>query len=118
DPAAPPRAELLPPRECPCRRPRARSGPPAAPAQGHAHAMSIEALANARVLLDEGFVEGRAVLVEGERIAGIVDASDARVRRARVHDLAGALLLPGFVDCQVNGGGGVLFNDAPSVETI
>jgi N-acetylglucosamine-6-phosphate deacetylase len=26
--------------------------------------------------------------------------------------------LPGFVDCQVNGGGGALFNDAPSVATI
>jgi N-acetylglucosamine-6-phosphate deacetylase len=28
------------------------------------------------------------------------------------------LLLPGFIDSQVNGGGGVLFNDAPTVETI
>jgi N-acetylglucosamine-6-phosphate deacetylase len=28
------------------------------------------------------------------------------------------LLLPGFIDSQVNGGGGVLFNDAPSVEAI
>jgi N-acetylglucosamine-6-phosphate deacetylase len=27
-------------------------------------------------------------------------------------------LLPGFIDSQVNGGGGVLFNDAPSVEAI
>ncbi|HYL69824.1 MAG TPA: N-acetylglucosamine-6-phosphate deacetylase, partial [Candidatus Dormibacteraeota bacterium] len=30
----------------------------------------------------------------------------------------GGLLLPGFIDSQVNGGGGVLFNDAPSVEAI
>ena len=28
------------------------------------------------------------------------------------------LLAPGFIDVQVNGGGGVLFNDAPSVETL
>ncbi len=80
--------------------------------------MSTHALVNARLLLDEGLVEGRAVLVEGERIAAIVDAGDARVRAASAHDLHGALLLPGFVDCQVNGGGGVLFNDHPSVETI
>ncbi len=80
--------------------------------------MSAQALVNARVLLDEGLAEGRAVLVEGERIAAVVDAGDARVRAAAVHDLRGALLLPGFVDCQVNGGGGVLFNDHPSVETI
>ena len=31
---------------------------------------------------------------------------------------AGNLLLPGFIDSQVNGGGGVLFNDAPSVDVI
>lgn len=33
-------------------------------------------------------------------------------------DLAGGWLLPGFIDVQVNGGGGVLFNDAINVEAI
>jgi len=33
-------------------------------------------------------------------------------------DLQGRLLAPGLVDLQVNGGGGVLFNDAPTVETL
>jgi N-acetylglucosamine-6-phosphate deacetylase len=28
------------------------------------------------------------------------------------------MLVPGFIDVQVNGGGGILFNDAPTVETI
>ena len=78
----------------------------------------MKALVNARVLTDEGFATGRAVLVDGDRIAGLVDAGDARVRGAERHDLAGAMLLPGFVDAQVNGGGGVLFNDAPTVETL
>jgi len=35
-----------------------------------------------------------------------------------VLDLGGEFLLPGFIDVQVNGGGGRLFNDDPSVETI
>ena len=76
------------------------------------------ALANARVLLDDGFVEGRIVLVDGARILGTVAPDDPRVRSAERRDLAGACLLPGFIDSQVNGGGGVLFNDDPSVETI
>lgn len=78
----------------------------------------MEALANGRVLCDDGFATDRVVLLEGERIAAVVAADDARVAAARKHDLQGALLLPGFIDVQVNGGGGVLFNDAPSVEAI
>src|SRR3569623_2506760 len=33
-------------------------------------------------------------------------------------DLLGLTLVPGFVDTLVNGGGGVLFNDSPTVEAI
>ena len=76
------------------------------------------ALVNGRVLGDDGLFEGRCVLIEGGRIVDIVDESDARCPAAQRHDLGGCLLLPGFIDSQVNGGGGVLFNDAPSVETI
>ena len=35
-----------------------------------------------------------------------------------VIELAGDILTPGYVDLQVNGGGGVMFNDDPSVETL
>ena len=74
------------------------------------------ALTNARVLLDDGFADDRAVLVEAGRIVDVVPRS--RVNGAKREDLAGAHLLPGFIDCQVNGGGGALFNDDPSVATI
>ena len=76
------------------------------------------ALVNARVLVDEGFADGQAVIVEGDRIVAVVPADDARAKSAERHDLAGAMLVPGFLDVQVNGGGGVLFNDAPTVETL
>ena len=33
-------------------------------------------------------------------------------------DLNGGTLMPGFVDLQVNGGGGVMFNDAPTPATL
>lgn len=36
---------------------------------------------------------------------------EAHVRPANIIDLQGGYLLPGFIDTQVNGGGGVLFND-------
>ena len=75
-------------------------------------------LAGGRVLLDSGFAEGKAVIVEDGRIAAVVDERDARGRAAERHDLRGAMLLPGFLDTQVNGGGGVLFNDAPTVESL
>ena len=32
--------------------------------------------------------------------------------------MQGATLLPGYIDCQVNGGGGVLFNNAPDVDAL
>ena len=76
------------------------------------------ALVNGRVLIDEGLVDNRCVLIDGERIVDIVEANDPRCASAQKHDLGGKLLLPGFIDLQVNGGGGVLFNDAPSVESI
>jgi N-acetylglucosamine-6-phosphate deacetylase len=76
-----------------------------------------KAFINGRVLLDTGFVTDRAVLVDGSRITDVV-ALEAVPRDAERIDLAGSLLLPGFIDVQVNGGGGVLFNDARSVEDI
>jgi len=79
--------------------------------------MSV-ALINGRVLREDGFAEGQCVLLGNGRILDIVAPSDRRVRRAERYDLGGQLLLPGFIDSQVNGGGGVLFNDAPSVESI
>ena len=33
-------------------------------------------------------------------------------------EAGGGMLVPGFVDLQVNGGGGVMLNDRPDVETI
>jgi len=78
----------------------------------------MQALRNARMLLDDGFADDRVVLLSDGRIEAVVERSDARVAKAEPVDLGGAYLLPGFIDCQVNGGGGALFNDDPSVATI
>ena len=49
---------------------------------------------------------------------GKVTAIDTDDRPSGAIDLEGGWLLPGFIDTQVNGGGGVLFNDDVSVEAI
>ena len=76
------------------------------------------ALHNGRVLRGDALVEGQCVLLEGGRILDIVPDSHPSARGAVPVDLHGNMLLPGFIDSQVNGGGGVLFNDAPSVDVI
>ena len=76
------------------------------------------ALLNGRVLREQALVEGQCVLLEGGRILDIVPENHPSCRGATRIDLRGNLLLPGFIDSQVNGGGGVLFNDSPSVEAI
>jgi N-acetylglucosamine-6-phosphate deacetylase len=59
--------------------------------------------------------EDRVIEVSGGRIVSVRPGSEAPVGAAvRTHEL----VAPGFLDLQINGGGGVLFNDAPSVETI
>jgi N-acetylglucosamine-6-phosphate deacetylase len=76
------------------------------------------AFVNGEILTPDGFVTGRALLVDGLYIEDVVPAGDARVSRAQCVDLEGHLLLPGFIDTQVNGGGGVLFNDSPAVKGV
>ena len=78
----------------------------------------IIALVNGRVLGEHGTRDGLAVLVQGERILAVTDINDPRIARARQHDLHGHMLLPGFIDVQVNGGGGVLFNETPTVDAL
>jgi N-acetylglucosamine-6-phosphate deacetylase len=80
--------------------------------------VSIQALINARVLTDQGFRDGCIVLLQDGKVLDLVGEGDARAAGATRQDLGGGLLLPGFIDTQVNGGGGLLFNDTPDLATI
>jgi N-acetylglucosamine-6-phosphate deacetylase len=74
------------------------------------------ALTGARVFDGDRMRDGAAVVLEGNRIAAVIPASEIPAGLAS-RRIAG-LLAPGFVDVQVNGGGGVLFNANPTVDAI
>ena len=81
--------------------------------------MSVTVLRRGHVLAGETFRDDLTVVIEDGRIVALERDPDpeAPVRDGQV-DLDGGWLLPGFIDAQVNGGGGVLFNNDPSVEGI
>ncbi|MGB8817510.1 MAG: N-acetylglucosamine-6-phosphate deacetylase [Rhizobiaceae bacterium] len=82
--------------------------------------MTTSALTARRIFDGETLRTGQAILVSRSVVEAIVNLHDLP-EGAAVRDFGDAILSPGFVDVQVNGGGGVLFNDAPSkaaVETI
>ena len=78
------------------------------------------ALTGARIFDGADWHDDAALVVSGGLVEAIV-GRDAVPANAETIDLGGGLLAPGFVDLQVNGGGGVMLNDHPdfaSIETI
>lgn len=75
-------------------------------------------LTNGTVFDGEAVHEGRDVLLDGAVIAGLSEPAGEPGDEEAVIDLGGHLLAPGLIDLQVNGGGGVLFNDDPSVAAL
>ena len=77
----------------------------------------LQAFRNGKLLTATGIELDRTLLVRDGRVEAVVGAREV-VGADRVIDLGGDLLVPGFIDAQVNGGGGALFNDDPSPATI
>jgi N-acetylglucosamine-6-phosphate deacetylase len=75
------------------------------------------ALTGARVFDGDGFHENSAVITRKGHIVGIVPADEGPKDIARVK-LKGGILAPAFIDTQVNGGGGVLLNNDPTVDGV
>ncbi|CAM5547290.1 N-acetylglucosamine-6-phosphate deacetylase [Aquamicrobium terrae] len=76
-----------------------------------------QALTGARIFDGDRWHDDAALVVDGGLIEAIVARADVPAA-AQTVDLGGGMLVPGFIDLQVNGGGGVMLNDAPSVEAI
>ncbi len=76
-------------------------------------------LRNARILAGDEFRDDLAVVIEGGVITALVSDAAPQLGSADEQvDLGGGFLLPGFIDAQVNGGGGVLFNNTPDVQSL
>ena len=75
------------------------------------------ALTGARVFNGSAMLDNMAVIVEGRVIADVLPASTLP-RNIEVQRLQGGILSAGFIDVQVNGGGGALMNDRLTIETV
>ena len=60
---------------------------------------------------------GHAIRFENGVVSDICISADLPKDGEEI-DLDGDILSPGYVDLQVNGGGGVMFNNAPTVDTL
>ncbi|MBO6540265.1 MAG: N-acetylglucosamine-6-phosphate deacetylase [Rhizobiaceae bacterium] len=78
--------------------------------------MTLTAISGARLFDGIAFRDGHHLLVEDGRVAAIEPGEPAP--GAELVRLEGGIVAPGFVDVQVNGGGGILLNDDPTPQGL
>jgi len=76
-----------------------------------------QALIGAQLFSGKEFFDNRALLIDGENIIDIINEHDVP-KNFEIQKLNGGILSPGFIDLQVNGGGGKLFNNSPDKESL
>jgi N-acetylglucosamine-6-phosphate deacetylase len=75
------------------------------------------AITGARIFDGETWYGEAALVVSADSVESIMPLSWLEDGLDRL-DVGGGLIVPGFVDLQVNGGGGLMINDRPHVDTI
>lgn len=75
------------------------------------------AITGARIFDGDAWHEEAALVVAGDAVEAIVPAASLPPDIRRV-EAGGSMLVPGFIDLQVNGGGGVMLNGHPDVASI
>ena len=75
------------------------------------------ALCHAHIHTGAGTLVDHAVIVDHDRITSVLPLSAVPADCQQI-DLSGLHIAPGFIDLQLNGCGGVMFNDDPSVQTL
>lgn len=77
----------------------------------------MQALVGANVFDGTQLRAGYAVLIAGDEIVGVLPEALVPAGTEQVQ-LNGGTLAPGFIDVQVNGGGGIMLNSTPTVEGV
>ncbi len=77
----------------------------------------IIALTDAIIFTGEAFVDGHSLILRDGFVADIA-ANGHIPGEAHKSSCRDKILAPGFIDCQVNGGGNVLFNATPTAEAV
>ena len=78
----------------------------------------MQTISNATVFTGNEILDQYAVRYLNGVIQELVPTEQVLATDEVVTDLEGGYLLPGFVDLQVNGGGGVLFNNQPTLQGL
>ncbi|SON58122.1 N-acetylglucosamine-6-phosphate deacetylase [Hartmannibacter diazotrophicus] len=78
---------------------------------------TLTAIRGARIFDGHDWHGDHTLLLGGDRIRAILPAKET-LPATRTVDYDGLLVVPGFIDLQVNGGGGVQFGDRTSAEAI
>ena len=74
------------------------------------------ALVNCDIYTGKQVEYNKAIVIDGNVVHSIVDIKN--LPKIEQINLRGLSIAPGFIDVQVNGGGGVLFNDEPTIDGI
>lgn len=78
----------------------------------------LSVITNVRSPAPDKTTESYHVVINGNMIAEIIPESQRPPTNLPALDLRGGWLLPGFIDLQVNGGGGALFNNDPTPDGL
>tara|TARA_R110002073_G_scaffold253083_1_gene415808 strand:+ start:758 stop:1897 length:1140 start_codon:yes stop_codon:yes gene_type:complete len=78
----------------------------------------IQAIINGPIFDGDSLRQHHAVLLDDGKILSVVESNQVPPEVTDIYDLNGVMLIPGFIDLQVNGGGGVLFNAAPTLDSL
>jgi len=80
----------------------------------------MKAIVNGELFIGNKFYTGKVLIIDGERIVDIIPQEELTTTYGNIEtiDAENTYVTPGFIDLQLNGCGGVLFNDDISLETL